>query len=229
VPSLRLKKAWYLLGAVALALLLWFGLPRLLRQMAFFRIRRVELVGLQHLRADVVLRSLQIPQRMSVVDDASAVARRARALPGVQEAEVSRRWPGTLRITLRETAPVALVPQGLLLTLEDESGRVLPFDPTLDAPDLPVARESDSLVAGLLARVRAVEPALFSRVSTAWRVQDDIVLNAEGQRFRLRPDAAAEVIRALMAVSQDRIRRGHRNEELDGRFAGQVIVRPRGA
>ncbi|MEP6571108.1 MAG: FtsQ-type POTRA domain-containing protein [Gemmatimonadota bacterium] len=229
MPSFRLKKGWYVLGALALGATIWFGMPRLLRQMSFFRIRRVELVGLEHLHAEEVLRALKIPQRISVFDDASAIERRARALPGIHEATVVRRWPGTLRITLQETEPIALVPQGLLLRLEDQSGRILPFDPTLDPPDLPVAREPDSLVTGLLARVRSVEPTLFSRVSTAWRVQDDIVLNADGQRFRLRPDAAAEAIRAVMIVSQDRIRRGHRNDELDGRFAGQVIVRRGGA
>ena len=217
MPSLRLKKGWYVLGALAFGAAIWFGMPRLLRQMSFFRIRRVELVGLEHLHAEQVLRDLKIPQRISVFDDARAIGRRARGLPGIHEAEVTRRWPGTLRITLQETEPIALVPQGLLLRLEDQSGRILPFDPTLDPPDLPVVRESDSLVTGLLARVRSVEPALFSRVSTAWRVQGALVLTAGGHRFRCRPDAAEGAQRATLHRPQGRAPEVKRNTTRAGR------------
>jgi hypothetical protein len=39
----------------------------------------------------------------------------------------------------------------------------------------------------------------------------------------------AEDIRAVMAVAQDLARQGRNYRELDGRFAGQVIVRRAGA
>ena len=47
------------------------------------------------------------------------------------------------------------------LQLVSERGQVLPFDPTVAAPDLPVVREADSLVTGLLARMRDADADLL--------------------------------------------------------------------
>jgi hypothetical protein len=84
-------------------------------------------------------------------------------------------------------------------------------------------------VAKLLDRVREVDPDLFARVVAAARVRDDVVLDLGGRRLWLRPDASAEVMRAVMAVERDLGRRGRGWAELDGRFAGQVVVRWRAA
>jgi hypothetical protein len=90
-----------------------------------------------------------------------------------------------------------------------------------------VIREADSLVTRLLARVRDADVTFFASVTAGWRSGDDVVLGVDGQRYLFRPDAPAEVIRAVTAVAQDlaRTRKGRRWAELDGRFAGQVVVR----
>ncbi len=221
----RLKPGWYVLAAIGLALLAWSGGPALGRRMSFFRVRRVELVGLRYGTVAATLAGLRLPSRFSAFDDLRPIARRAAALPGVRHAEVSRRLPATLRVELEEAVPVALAPRGDSLTLIDARGRVLPFDPLHSAPDLPVAQTADSLVARLLGRMQDFNPTLFAIVVAAHREQDDVVLNVGGPGLRLRPDASPEEMRAVKAVVDELARKGRRYRELDGRFAGQVILR----
>jgi hypothetical protein len=52
-----------------------------------------------------------------------------------------------------------------------------------------------------------------------------VVLEAGGRRLWFRPDATSEEMHAVMAVAQDLARKGRSYAELDGRFAGQVVVR----
>ncbi len=220
-----LKPGWVALTALIVASLTWAFAPRLLRRVDFFQVRRVELVGLQYLGRAEVMRGLALGRRASVFDDVAPIERRARAIPGVVTAVVSRRVPGTIRVTIAEVAPVALVPSRDGLTAMDAAGRLLPFDPSVAAPDLPLATRADSLVGKLLGQVRAADPALFAQVSSAERDGPWVVLVVARRRLVFRPDASMETIRAVTAVAQDlaRLRRPWR--ELDGRWAGQVIVR----
>jgi hypothetical protein len=80
----------------------------------------------------------------------------------------------------------------------------------------------------VLASVQEHDPVLFGRIGAAWRVRDDVVLALEGRRIWFGSAVTAEDIRAVTAVAQDLARQGRRYQELDGRFAGQVIVRPAG-
>ena len=115
------------------------------------------------------------------------------------------------------------------MALLDSSGQLLPFDPAASAPDLPVAASADARVARVLASVQRHDPVLFARVRTAWRVGDDVLLDVDGRRFWFGPAVTAEDIRAVVAVAQDLARQGRKYHELDGRYAGQVIVRWAGA
>jgi cell division septal protein FtsQ len=225
----RLKSAVYAASAVGAAALIWFGGPALGRRMSFFRVRRIELVGLRYGTPAQVLAALKIPRELSVFDDFGAIERRAAKLPGVKRAAVRRGLPATLRVTLEEVAPVAVTPVGEGMRLMDARGRLLPFDPARAAPDLPVAETADAGVAGLLARLADFDPELFARVATARRETDDVVLDvaldAGAKSLRFRPDASTEDMLAVMAVAEQLARTGRKYRELDGRFAGQVIVR----
>lgn len=219
------RPGWKILGGLALAGGLWFGLPRLLRGLEFFRVRRVEVRGLVNQRAEAVVRALPVPPGMSIFDPLDPIQAVAESLPGIDEVRVGRRLPGTVVVSLTEAGPVALVMRRGRLQLMSEAGEVLPFDPTVAAPDLPVAREPDSLVAGVLARIRAVDPTLFAAVVSGWRADDGVILTVNGRRYRFGAEPSAEVIRAVTAVAQDLTRRNRPWTELDARFAGQIVVR----
>jgi cell division septal protein FtsQ len=225
----RLRLGLQVLAALLTVCLVWLGAPKILHRLDFFRIRRVEIAGLQYLPPSKVIAALELGSEASVFDDLSAAGGRVRALPGVASAVVRRRLPGTLEIELIEAVPVALAPRSGGMALLDSSGKVLPFDPAASAPDLPVAASADARVARVLASVQEHDPVLFARVRTAWLVRDDVLLDVDGRRFWFGPEVTAEDIRAVMAVAQDLARQGRKYHELDGRYAGQVIVRWAGA
>lgn len=222
------RNALLVLGALLIAVLFWDGGPKLLRRLDFFRIRRVEITGLRYLAPAKVISALELDARSSVFDDLRGAASGLSALPGIQSAEVRRRLPGTVEIIVEEAVPVALTPRGTGMALLDSSGKVLPFDPAASAPDLPIAASADRVVARVLATVQAHEPGLFGQIGAAWRTGDDVVLDLDGRRLWFGPAVTAEDIRAVMAVAQDLARQGRNYQELDGRFAGQVIVRRAG-
>lgn len=221
----RLRSSLKLLAAVLTVWLVWLGAPKVLQRLDFFRVRRVEIAGVLYLTPAKVVAALGLDTEATVFDDLATAGHRLRALPGVVSADVRRRFPGTLEIVLVEAVPVALAPRSGGMALLDSSGNVLPFDPAASAPDLPVAASADKRVAGVLARVQVHDPVLFAKVRTAWRVRDDVLLEVDGRRLWFGPAATAEDIRAVMAVAQDLARQGRNYQELDGRYAGQVIVR----
>jgi cell division septal protein FtsQ len=225
VPGRGLKAVRKVVAALGAGLALWFGLPPVLRKVDFFRVRRVEIAGLQYLDPAKVLSALQLSPKASVFDDPTPLARRVRAMPGVVSADVGRRIPGTLEVSLEETPPVAFASRGDRLALLDSAGRVLPFDPLRSAPDLPLAANGDALATAVLGRIREADPELFARIGAAWRVGPDVVLEVGGRRLWFGAQASAEDIRAVTAVEQALARKGQAYQELDGRFAGQVIVR----
>jgi cell division septal protein FtsQ len=222
----RLRHVLQLLGGLTAAAILWIATPPVLRRLEFFRVRRVEIAGTQYLAPAKIIAALGLEERASVFDDLASAGSDLRALPGVRSALVKRRLPGTLEILVEEAVPVALAPRGASLTLLDSSGNVLPFDPAVAAPDLPIAASVDRFVARVLAGVRTADPDLFGRVDAARRVQDDVLLEVNGgRRVWFGPAVTAEDIRAVSAVAEDLARQGRKYTELDGRFAGQVIVR----
>ncbi len=223
--SPRLRFALILLAGALTAGLAANAAPGLLRRLDYFRVRRVEIAGLQYLAPAKVVASLGLESNATVFDDLAAAGRRLTTLPGIISAEVERRLPGTLEIAVVEARPVALTPRSGGLALLDSSGTVLPVDPALSAPDLPLAATADRRIARVLARVQEHDPQLFARVRTAWRVRDDVLVDVDGRRFWFGPAVTAEDIRAVMAVAQDLARQGRNYQELDGRYAGQVIVR----
>jgi cell division septal protein FtsQ len=226
----RLKKpGWLILGGLLLLGLLGFGVPSVAREMSFFRVRRVEFVGLSALSPKRLLAEIHLADTVSIFADFDAVAASLKTVPGVEEVKLHRRIPGTLRIEVKEAAPVALAAGARGMTIMDERGRALPFDPAESAPDLPVVSRPDSLVAMLLGRIKVIDPDLFARTGSAWRSGKDVVLDVEGRRYWFRPNATAEAILAVTAVAADLARKNKDYRELDGRFAGQVVVRWRGA
>src|SRR6267378_2765478 len=232
------RASWRVLvwaGAAMIVMVLWMTAPLGLRRLRFFRVRQVEIIGIRYLDADQVLGALRLPAQASVFDDTQLLVERLRGLDGVADASVVRRPPGSLKVIVREIEPVALMmsERGALAPV-DADGRQLPFD--LAGLDLPVVRSSagDSSVVGLLARVQAVDPALFQTIDAARRTETtrgDVLLELGGgaHRVLLNGDAGPEVIEAVVLVARDLAAKARPYVELDARFAGQVVVRRRGA
>lgn len=198
-----------------------------LRPFDFFAVRRVELRGVRFLAPEAVTGALSLRREASVWDRLGPLASRVRGLGGVAEVAVSRRLPGTLRVTVREVEPVALAAgdEGMIPVGVD--GRPLPYDPARVAVDVPVIERPETALVAALAAVRAADPTLFAEIAAARRERGGSVeLDLEGRgRIRLGMPVDPAVVRAVAAVERDLVARSQPWRELDGRFAGWVVVR----
>ncbi|HET9134925.1 MAG TPA: FtsQ-type POTRA domain-containing protein [Gemmatimonadales bacterium] len=215
-----------LLAALALVSVLGLGVafPSIIARLAFFRVRAVEVEGIRFLAADEVVRRLDLPADASILVPLAPLRAAAQAIPGVRAAEVRRRWPGTLQVTLLEATPVALHPQDGQMVLLDHHGRVLPFDPARLDTSLPIAPR-DSALATLLARLRVADPDGYALVESAERDGADVVLRGRGRELRFRPGAEIADLRDAALVRQylDANEPGWR--AIDARFQKWVFVR----
>lgn len=220
-------------GGVLALMVIWSAAPVALRRVAFFRVRQVELVGVRHLDPETVLAALRLPAAASVFDDTAPLADRLRTLNGVADARVVRRPPAALKVIVREVEPVALVTEGRgALVVVDAAGQPLRF--TRAGLDLPIVESGDSGVVGVLARIQALDPALFQVVDTARPFAGadegaggDVLLECGPHRILLSGDAGAEVVQAVALVARDLAARSRSYAEIDARYAGQVVVRRR--
>jgi cell division protein FtsQ len=87
----------------------------------------IVIVGAQHATVDEVVRAAALDRHRLMIDvHSDVIAHRLGAVPWVARATVERRWPATVRITLRERVPVASVPaKGGGWAIVDVGGRVL--------------------------------------------------------------------------------------------------------
>ena len=161
------------LGAlgVALAASPFWG-PRVLREMDWFRVRRVEISGTRLLAPHQVLAAAKLPAGENVWGDLGRLESAIAAHPAIATVSVSRYLPGTLRIRVEEKRPIAYVEMSALAPIT-AAGELLPVDPARARMDLPVIRGawskvSPALRSGLLAeteRISQADPALLAHVS----------------------------------------------------------------
>ena len=198
-----------------------------LRPFDFFAVRRVELMGIRFLAPEVVMGALGLRREASVWDRLGPLASRVRGLGGVAEVAVSRRLPSTLRVTVREVEPVALAAGDDGMIPVGVDGRPLPYDPARVAVDVPVIERPETALVAALAAVRAADPTLFAEIAAARREgSGSVELDLEGRgRIRLGMPVDPAVVRAVAAVERDLGARSQPWRELDGRFAGWVVVR----
>jgi len=203
----------------------WWG-PRLLGEMAFFRLRRVQVVGARYVRADSIVALLEVDTTRSIWDGTDDLVARVRKHPQVSDAEIERRLPGTLVVTVTERVPVAFVPTARGLEPLDAGGRVLPIDPSRVNMDLPVLARRDTTVLRLLGELRERAPQLYERVSAARRAaRGEITLELGAVNVRMMDDVTVERLGDILPVEADLARRQARAVELDLRYRDQVIAR----
>src|SRR4051812_22675635 len=109
----RLRKpGWRILGVlflVAVIMAAGYGARAAAREMAFFRIRKVEIRGAKYLATSEILTRLKVDTLASLWDDLEPYRERVKHHPQVVDVKVSGRLPGILFGSTRENPPVALI------------------------------------------------------------------------------------------------------------------------
>jgi len=215
-------------GGVLLVLLSPLWAPLLMRHMAFFRVRHVEVVGARYLQARDILDRIHIDTTASVWDPLAPLERRIAQHPLVQDVEVDRKLPGTLVVRVVEHAPVALVSTAAGFKAYDERGIALPIDPSTADVDAPIMTRPDPEVFRLLGQTRARAPGLYRRVSEVRRegpAGTELLFMIDSLPVRAPGDVTLQRLEDLELVEQDLARRRLRAIELDLRYRDQVIAR----
>jgi cell division protein FtsQ len=242
------KPGWKILGAIFLVALIMagaWGTRAAARQMAFFRVRSVEIRGVRYLQPSEVLARLKVDTLMSLWDDLEPLRERVRHHPQVSGVTITRRLPGTLVVTVQENQPVALIQSSAGLLPYDSLGHVLPIDPARTNLDLPIVATTDPVLLNFVGAIRYAEPRVFSRIEEVRRTgRDEILLTlsrggterprAEGEtaasragtlRVRVSLGLSVERLADIFPVESDLARRQIHVGELDLRYRDQVIAR----
>jgi cell division protein FtsQ len=220
-----LRIALAVVTAAVLISLPWTG-PAMMRRLVFFRVRKVEIRGAVYLTPSEVLAKLHIDSTANVWDDPSPYIKRLMTHPQIRSAAVTRKLPSTLVVRVQENLPVALVPNAKGFAVIDGHGMPLPIDPAATKLDLPIVASRDTLIARLLAELRASYPSLFDRVSEVRREgRNELLVRLPAVRVRALANVTADRLAEITPVEDDLARRHLAVAELDLRYRDQVIAR----
>ncbi|MGW8265786.1 MAG: cell division protein FtsQ/DivIB [Longimicrobiales bacterium] len=225
-------------------------IPEALSRVEAFRIREIRLEGNRFLSPEEAAKSVAISPLASIWDDFDILEERLRTHPLVEDVQAKRRFPGTLLLEVRERQPVALVPNPTLEPVDD-SGRILPIDPSRHQLDLPIisrkwkaggdvlSAAERRLLVGELIRLAQGEPDLLARISEIaldprgdlwvqfWRrdVQGEVWDLPVTLRFH--PSPPSRRVQEGLRVLSDAMNRfeGAVVADLDLRYEDQVVVR----
>ena len=241
------RPGWKILGALLLIGVIMagaWGSRAAARQMAFFRVRAVEIRGVRYIQPSEVVSRLRIDTVASLWDDLEPYRQRVMRHPQVSDVSITRRMPGTLVVTIRENLPVALVQTSTGLLPYDSLGKQLPIDPARMNLDLPIVATTDPVLLKFVGAIRAAEPRVFARIEEVRRAgRDEILLTlsqdarvagvagniaAPGRptlRVRVPVGLSVERLADIFPVETDLARRQVQVGELDLRYRDQVIAR----
>src|SRR2546423_5547018 len=236
------RPGWKILGAlflIALIMAAAWGVWAGARQMAFCRVRSVEVRGARYLQRSEIISRLKVDTLASLWDDLTPYRNRLRGHPQVSDVSVSRKMPGTLVVTIKENLPVALIqtPTGLLPY--DSTGKQLPIDPARTNLDLPIVATDDPVLLKLVGAIRAAEPRVYARIEEARRTgreeilltlsrgasSADTISRARSLLVRVPIGLSVERLADIFPVESDLARRQLHIGELDLRYHDQVIAR----
>ena len=237
--DVRILLATATLGAIAQ----WgHTIPEAMSGMETFRISDVEVRGARFLTKDAVVAQLAITHETSVWTDEDVWVDRLVAHPLVKGAEIMRKIPNGLRVTLVERRPIALAPTPTLEPIDAEGYR-LPLDPAAYRLDLPIisarlippegSRLFPEDVRALAAEVDhlvSADTAFLQMVSSVrWGERGTLIAHWTEPRVEFllpRRASPTRLHEGLVALSNAMSRTpGEVPEAIDLRFADQVVVR----
>jgi len=230
VESAPPRYRWAKLSLLGIAALLVvaspFWAPLLMRRMAFFHVRRIEIVGAHYLAPSDILTRLHVDTMASVWDPMAPLTARVARHPAIQHVEIHRKLPGTLVIRIAERVPVALVSAKDGFRVYDDRGTALPIDPALVTVDAPVLAQRDTSLLRLLGQMRDRMPAIYAQVSTVSRLDGgELLFMLASQPVRAMQDVTLDRFAELAPVEADLRKKQLRAAEIDLRFRDQVIAR----
>jgi cell division protein FtsQ len=229
-PAPRAARWQLALGALLLVVVLAMPLwgPRLLAHLAFFHVRKVEILGARFTPQEEILSRLQLDTTRSVWDPLDPLAARVRSHPQLLDVAVTRKLPGTLVVQVTERRPVGLVSTGAGLRAVDEQGALLPLDPSrtpVDAPLVAAAR-GETTVYHLLGAMQREAPRLYARVNSIRATGGgELLIQIADLPVRTMTSVTLARLSDIEPVERDLARRQLRAAELDLRYRDQVIAR----
>ena len=229
-------------GAVALGVATWFGLPAsagvavagVVGEVGF-KVDEIQIDGLKRMDRDTVFRQALDQNSLAMpLVDIDAVRARLLKYPWVKDARVSRRLPNTLRIFIIEREPAAIWQSHGQLMLVDTAG--VPLEPvSTDAmPDLPLligdgANAQEPARRKLLDEAPAIKPLVKAATWVGNRRWDLTFASGEKLQLPEGEETAAKSLRkfAELDAAQGLLRKG--TIRFDMRVPGNMVVqRPMG-
>ncbi len=154
---------------------------------AGFEINRITARGFEHVSEEELLAALGPVMGASIAHfDPYAAQARVEELGWVRSAAVSRLWPNTIHVSVREREPAAVWQLSGALHLIDQSGAVIRQIDAFEYSNLPliVGAGAPGSASGMLKALRS-EPALWGAASALIRVGD--------RRWNVRLNSGADV------------------------------------
>jgi cell division protein FtsQ len=207
----RLLQLLALGGAAALGVAAWVVLFS-----SWLAVQDVQVVGTKHLAAEEITRAAAVTAGTPLARlDLAEVAERVEQVPGVAQARAERSWPRAVRITVVESAPVAVVLEGGTYSAMDERGVLFrelaappPRLPLVDADSLApegraaalgeVAEVVSSLAPAIARRVDHVELSSVDSIVLALRDGDEVRWGSAESSQR-----KAQVLSVLLDIDAD--------------------------
>jgi cell division septal protein FtsQ len=209
-------------GGLAVVLL---ATPLILRNVGFFRVRQVELIGVRYHSQQQIVDALQLSPDQNLFASTRQSEQRLTDLPGVIAADIERELPGSLKIVVTEFQPVAFHATDAGLAVLDPAGNHMGYDPAAGGFDLPFVDRPDSVLLRALEQIRDVDPGLFEQVDAASiRTHGTVVLELGHRRVMLHGVPEVSQLQLLAAVRNHLAEIGDEYARLDARFNRQIVA-----
>ena len=220
-----MRRHWRAFAVISGLAVLLLATPLILRNVGFFRVRQVELIGVRYHSQQQIVTALQLSPDHNLFASTRQCEQRLTDLPGVIAASIERELPGSLRIVVTEFQPVAFHATTSGLAVLDPVGNHMDYDPAAGGFDLPFVDRPDSLLLRALEQVRDVDPALFAQVDAASiRSHGTVILELGQRRVMLHRVPGASQLELLAAVRSHMSETGDEYASLDARFSNQIVA-----